>query len=167
MKLSAFLERIPESFAIEVLEALPGPDRKDLVRRHGAKVKIGAGTLKRSSRIAKETRLLLQALRKSEDLDAKRTFLQGWLARRAEMVVAFLNAWEVEHTNGIVDSFDWVTEITAETVTASLETIKEKCENLAPIAPLVYFAYLELPVSEEVLDVDALWKSVEDPAPAT
>lgn len=167
MKLSAFLERIPESFAIEVLEALPGPDRKDLVRRHGAKVKIGAGTLKRASRIAKETRLLLQALRKSEDLDAKRTFLQGWLARRAEMVVAFLNAWEVEHTNGIVESFDWVTEITAETVTASLETVKEKCENLAPIAPLVYFAYLELPVSEEVLDIDALWKSVEEAAPAT
>jgi hypothetical protein len=160
MKMTAFLESVPEAFAIEILEALPGPDRKDLVRRNGAKVKMGAGTLKRSDRIAKETRLLLQALRKTDDLDAKRTFLQGWLARRAEMVVAFLDAWEVSHSNGIVEDFGWVEELPAERVKASIEAVREKCTDLEPIAPLVYFAYLQLPVTEEVLDVAELWKGV-------
>ena len=53
MKMVEFLERLPESFAQEILTALPGPDRKDLLRSHGAKVKVTAGNLKRSVRAAK------------------------------------------------------------------------------------------------------------------
>ncbi len=161
MKLSDFLDRIPESFAIEILDALPGPDRKDLVKRHGAKVKIGAGTLRRADRMAKECKLLLNALRKSDDSDSKRTYLQGWLARRAEMIVSFLDAWEIQHTNGIVEDFDWVANVTAEQAKESLERITKENEELEPIAPLVYFAYLELPVTAEIMDLDAAWKSVE------
>lgn len=164
MKLLTFLERLPEPFAIELLEALPGPDRKDLVRRHGAKVKVGAGSLKRSVRMAKECKLLLASLKKSDDLDAQRTFLQGWLARRADMIVHFLEAWEVKHTNGIVEDFGWVEELTAEKVKESLEAVKEKVEDMEPIAPLVYFAYLELPCTDEVLDVDALFAERGAPA---
>lgn len=155
--MSDFLERLPESFATELLTALPGPDRKDLLRRHNAKVKVTAGTLKRSVRTAKETRLLLAALKKS-DLDAQRTFLQGWLARRAEMIVHLLDKWEVTHTNGIVEDFGWVKELSADKVKASLEGLSE---DLEPIAPLVYFAYLELPISAEVLDVDGLFQGLE------
>lgn len=160
MKLKAFLERLPEPFAIEILEALPGPDRKDLVRRHGAKVKIGAGSLKRADRMAKECKHLLAALRRSEDLDAQRTYLQGWLARRAELIVTLLDAWEVKHTNGIVEDFGWVEELSADKVKASLEKVDPKFEK---IAPLVYFAYLELPVTAEVLDVDALFADLGKP----
>ncbi|RMG08490.1 MAG: hypothetical protein D6731_21810 [Planctomycetota bacterium] len=160
MKMDTFLERVPEAFATEILAALPGPDRKDLVRRHGARVKIGAGTLKRAQRLAKECRLLLSALRKSDDVDAKRSFLQGWLARRAQMIVAFLDAWEVEHQGGIVEDFSWVESLDAEKVKRSLETVREQLPDLEPVAPLVYFAYLELPVTEEVLDVEALWRSL-------
>lgn len=161
MKMQQFLERLPEPFAIEILEALPGPDRKDLLRRNNAKVSLRAGNLKRSLRRAKETRLLLQALIKNGDLDLQRTFLQGWLARRADMIVYFLNTWEIEHSNGIVDSFDWVNEVEAEKVKESLPGLKEMNENLEDIAPLVYFAYLELPCASEVLDVDALFKDLE------
>ena len=42
MKMADFLERIPDAFALEVMEALPAPERKELVRRHGAKVKVRA-----------------------------------------------------------------------------------------------------------------------------
>lgn len=164
MKLSAFLERIPETFAIEILDALPGPDRKDLVRRHGAKVKIGTGTLRRADRMAKECRLLLGALRKSDDMDSKRTYLQGWLARRAEMIVAFLDAWEVQHQGGIVEDFDWVKDLTIEQVKASVEKIVGENEDLEKVAPLVYFAYLEVEVTDQVLDVEAIWKSLEPAA---
>jgi hypothetical protein len=164
MKLSAFLDRLPEAFAIEILEALPGPDRKSLLREHGAKVKIGAGTLKRSTRMAKECKLLLNALKKSDDADAKRTYLQGWLARRAEMIVSFLDAWEVGHSSGIVEDFDWVQELETEKVKESVAAIREKLTDLEPIAPLVYFAYLEVPCTDEALDVEELWKSVEPAA---
>jgi hypothetical protein len=158
MKLKAFLQRVPEPFAVELLEALPAPDRRELLRRHGAKVALTAGSLKRASRIAKEARLLVQHLLRSEDPDETRTFLQGWIARRAEMVVHFLDAWKVKHQGGIVDDFGWVETLPAETVKASLEGLDPKLE---PIAPLVYFAYLELPVTEQVLDVDALFKGLE------
>lgn len=165
MKLATFLERLPDPFAVEILEALPGPDRKDLVRRHGAKVKVSAGNLKRAVRMQKEARALLDKLRKSEDLDAQRTFLQGWLARRADMIVHLLDAWEVQHSSGIVEDFDWVNELEADKVKASLEKLDEKLKEdgreLEPIAPLVYFAYLELPCTEQVLDVDALFAGVE------
>ncbi len=164
MKLATFLERIPEPFALEILEALPGPDRKDLVRRHGAKVKVTAGNLKRSVRMAKECKALLAALRKSDDLDAQRTFLQGWLARRADMIVHFLTAWEVPNQGGIVEDFEWVNELTADKVKPSLAELPEKNAELEPIAPLVYFAYLELPCTEEVLDVDKLFADLEAPA---
>src|SRR5205085_11794854 len=82
MKLKDFLKRLPEPFAVEILEALPAPDRRELLRHHGAKVAMGAGSLKRADRIHKEVRLLLAALATSDDVDTKRTYLQGWLARR-------------------------------------------------------------------------------------
>ena len=50
MKLHDFLKRIPQSFALELLEALPGPDRRELLRAHNARVKAGPGNLKRASR---------------------------------------------------------------------------------------------------------------------
>lgn len=158
MKMVEFLERLPESFAQEILTALPGPDRKDLLRSHGAKVKVTAGSLKRSVRAAKETRLLMAALKKTEDLDSQRTFLQGWLARRADMIVHFLDKWEIKHQGGIVEDFGWVEKLTPEQVTASMEELPEELE---PIAPLVYFAYLQLPCSAEVLDLDALFAGVD------
>ena len=163
MNMTQFLERLPDGFAVELLDALPGPDRKDLLRRHGAKVKITAGSLKRADRMRKEARLLLTTLRKSDDSDAQRTFLQGWLARRADMIVHFLDKWEVEHQNGIVEDFGWVEELPAEKVKESLEGLRE---DLEPHAPLVYFAYLELPATEEVLDLDALFKGMETAAVA-
>ena len=159
MKLKDFLKRLPEPFAVEILEALPAPDRRELLRDHGAKVPIASGSLKRSDRILKETRLLVAALAKSEDLDAQRTFLQGWLARRAEMIVGFLDAWGVSHQGGIVEDFEWVGKLDAEKVKESLAKVGEKAE---PVAPLVYFAYLELPVTAEVVDVDGLLKGVAE-----
>jgi len=160
MKLQDFLGRLPEPFALEILQDLPGPDRKDLLRRHGARVKVGPGALKRAARLQKECRLLLAALQKAEDADEGRTFLQGWLARRAEMVVGFLDAWEVDHQNGIVEDFDWASELPADKVKESLEQVD--AEKFEPIAPLVYFAYLELPVTEEVVDVDALLEGAKE-----
>lgn len=163
MKLKAFLERLPEPFAVEILEALPAPDRRELLRRHGAKVAVSAGSLKRANRISKEARLLVKSLLESTDPDETRTFLQGWLARRAEMVVHFLDAWKVKHQGGIVEDFGWVEKLDPATVKASIEALGGKHE---PIAPLVYFAYLELPVTEQVLDVDALFKALPAQASA-
>ena len=157
MKLKDFLKKIPEPFAVEILEALPAPDRRELLRRHGAKVPIAAGNLKRSDRLLKETRLLLKALEASIIVDDARTFLQGWLARRAEMIVAFLDAWGVQHQGGIVEDFEWVQKLEVAKVKESLAKAGEKAE---PIGPLVYFAYLELPVTEQALDVDNLLKGV-------
>ena len=157
MKLGPFLKRLPEPFAIEILESLPAPDRRELLRKHGAKVPIAAGSLKRADRIQKETRLLVQALEKSDNLDAQRTFLQGWLARRAEMIVGFLDAWGVQHQGGIVEDFEWVAKLDAAKVKESLAKVGEKAE---PVAALMYFAYLELPCTEEVLDVENLLKGV-------
>lgn len=172
MKLHDFLRRIPQSFALEMLEALPGPDRRELLRAHGARVKAGPGNLKRAARIAKEAKLLRGALLKSDEPDDVRSFLQGWLARRADMVVLLLDAWGIDHTNGIVEDFDWVETLSADAVKESLKVLepseededllRERKEKLEPIAPLVYFAYLELPCSAEVLDLDAVFKSVED-----
>lgn len=158
MKLRDFITKLPEPFAIEILEALPAPDRRELLRNHGAKVAIGAGSLKRSDRVTKECRILLRELEKSENPDEARTFLQGWLARRAEMIVGFLDAWGVQHQGGIVEDFDWVDKLEAAKVKESLAKVGEKAE---PVAPLVYFAYLELPVTEQVVDVSALLKGVE------
>jgi hypothetical protein len=158
VKLVDFLKKLPETFAVEVLEALPAPDRRELLRRHGAKVPISAGSLKRQDRILKETRLLLTSLGRSTDLDDQRTYLQGWLARRAEMIVGFLNAWGIEHQGGIVEDFEWVKKLEAAKVKESMAKVAEKME---PIAPLVYFAYLELPCTADVVDVDALLKGVE------
>jgi hypothetical protein len=163
MKLKAFLDRLPEPFAVEILEALPAPDRREILRRHGAKVAVSAGSLKRADRIAKEARLLVKALKGTEDPDEIRTFLQGWLARRAEIVVHFLDAWKVKHQGGIVEDFSWVEKLDAATVKASIESLGAKHE---PIAPLVYFVYLELPVTEQVLDVDALFKNLPAQASA-
>lgn len=157
MKLGPFLKRLPEPFAIEILESLPAPDRRELLRDHGAKVPIAAGSLKRADRIQKETRLLVQALEKSDNLDAQRTFLQGWLARRAEMIVGFLDAWGVQHQGGIVEDFEWVAKLDAAKVKESLAKVGEKAE---PVAALMYFAYLELPCTEEVVDVENLLKGV-------
>ena len=160
MKLREFLKKLPEPFAVEILEALPAPDRRELLRRHGAKVPIGAGSLKRADRLQKEAKLVLHALqRESTDLDDARTFLQGWLARRAEMIVGFLDAWGIQHQGGIVEDFDWVQKLEASKVKESLGKVGEKAE---PVAPLVYFAYLELPVTAEVLDVDNLLKGVAE-----
>lgn len=158
MKLKAFLQRVPDTFAVEILEALPAPDRRELLRRHGAKVPVSAGSLKRATRLAKEAGLLVKSLLRSEDPDEPRTFLQGWLARRAEMVVHFLDAWKVKHQGGIVDDFGWVEKLDVATVKQSLEGLDPKLE---PVAPLVYFAYLELPVAEQALDVDAIFKDLE------
>ncbi len=166
MKMLDFLERIPPHFAQEILESLPAPDRKDLLRRHNAKAKLKAGSLNRAVRAKKEARNLISALKKS-DLDSQRTFLQGWLARRADMIVYFLNAWEIEHQNGIVESFDWVDELEVEKVKESLPGLTEMNENLEPIAPLIYFAYLELPCTAEALDVDALIAGVAPAEQAT
>lgn len=162
MKIHTFLQRCPEPFAVEVLEALPAPDRRDLLHKFGCKVPISPGNLKRAGRVAKECKLLVAALLKDGDADAIRTFMQGWLARRAEMIVAFLDAWEVQHQGGIVEDFAWVEKLTAEKVKASLE--KLPADKFEPIAPLVYFAYLEVPVTEQVLDVEALFKGVETAA---
>lgn len=158
MKLTAFLQKLPEPFAVEVLEALPAPDRRELLRRHNCKVPVTAGSLKRATRIAKEARLLVNALIKSGEPDEARTFLQGWLARRADMIVTLLDTWKVQHQNGIVEDFAWVEKLEAATVKASLEKLDPKLE---PIAPLVYFAYLELPVTADVVDVDGLFKGLE------
>jgi hypothetical protein len=158
VKLVDFLKKLPEPFAVEILEALPAPDRRELLRSHGAKVAISAGSLKREVRILKEARLLLAALQKTTDLDDQRTFLQGWLARRAEMIVGFLDAWKIEHQGGIVEDFGWVEKLEAAKVKESLAKATERVE---PVAALVYFAYLELPCTAEVLDIDALLKSVE------
>lgn len=160
MKLRDFLKKLPEPFAVEILESLPAPDRRELLRRHGAKVAIGAGSLKRADRLGKEAKLVVSALqRESTDTDDARTFLQGWLARRAEMIVGFLDAWGVQHQGGIVEDFDWVEKLDAAKVKESVAKVGEKAE---PVAPLVYFAYLELPVTEQVLDVDALLKGVAE-----
>lgn len=158
MKLQAFLQRLPEPFAVEILDALPGPDRRELLHKFACKVPISPGNLKRANRVAKECKMLLGALHKDGDADAMRTYLQGWLARRAEMIVGFLDAWKVTHQGGIVEDFAWVEKLTPEQVKESLEKVPEGTE---PVAPLVYFAYLELPVTEQVLDVDALLKGVE------
>src|SRR4051812_48475307 len=112
----------------------------------------------------KEARLLLGALEKTADVDDARTFLQGWLARRAEMIVGFLDAWGVQHQGGIVEDFEWVNKLEAAKVKESLVKVGAKAE---PIAPLVYFAYLELPVTEQVLDVPALLKGAEKGTGAT
>ena len=157
MKLKDFLKKLPEPFAVEILEALPAPDRRELLRQHGAKVPIASGSLKRSDRLTKETRLLLKALENSAEADDARTFLQGWLARRAEMIVGFLDAWGIQHQGGIVEDFEWVQKLEAAKVKESLAKVGEKAE---PVAPLVYFAYLELPVTAEVLDVENLLKGV-------
>jgi hypothetical protein len=157
MKLKDFLKKLPEPFAVEILEALPAPDRRELLRHHGAKVPIAAGSLKRSDRLVKETRLLLKALEQSAEADDARTFLQGWLARRAEMIVGLLDAWGIQHQGGIVEDFEWVQKLEAAKVKESLAKVGEKAE---PIAPLVYFAYLELPITGEVLDVENLLKGV-------
>ncbi|MEZ6188541.1 MAG: hypothetical protein R3F62_26510 [Planctomycetota bacterium] len=171
MKLDEFLKRIPQAFAVEMLEALPGPDRRELLRTHGARVKAGPGNLKRADRINKEAKLLRSALLKTDEPDEIRSFLQGWLARRADMVVLLLDAWGIEHQNGIVEDFEWVENLGADKVKESLKVLeptdedeailRERKEKLEPIAPLVYFAYLELPCSAEVLDLDAVFKSVE------
>jgi hypothetical protein len=155
MKLRDFLKKLPEPFAVEILNALPAPDRRELLRQHDAKVPIGAGSLKRSDRLVKETRLLLRSLENSTEVDEGRTFLQGWLARRAEMIVALLDAWGVQHQGGIVEDFEWVQKLEPAKVKESLT----KVEKFEPVAPLVYFAYLELPVTEQVVDVDALLKT--------
>jgi hypothetical protein len=160
MKVKELLERLPAKFSVEILEALPAPDRRDLLRRHGAKVKVSAGNLKRAKRMANEAKLLIPALIRSDDPDEARTYLQGWLARRAEMIVAFLDAWEIEHQGGIVEDFAWVDELPADTVKKSLEDAFD-AEKFEAIAPLIYFAYLEIPCTGEVLDVDALLKGVE------
>jgi hypothetical protein len=159
VKLIDFLKKLPEPFAIEILEALPAPDRRELLRRHNAKVAISAGSLKREDRVKKETKLLRQSLeRATADADDQRTFLQGWLARRAEMIVGFLDAWGVEHQGGIVEDFGWVEKLQPEKVKESMAKLAEKAE---PVAPLVYFAYLELPCTAQVCDADALLKTVE------
>jgi hypothetical protein len=158
VKLKDFITKLPEPFAIEILESLPAPDRRELLRRHGAKVAIGAGSLKRTDRVTKECRILLRELERSSDPDDARTSLQGWLARRAEMIVGFLDAWGVQHQGGIVEDFDWVAKLEAAKVKESMAKLAEKAE---PVAPLVYFAYLELPVTEQVCDVTALLKGVE------
>ena len=66
MKLRDFLKKLPEPFAVEILQALPAPDRRELLRQHDAKVPIGAGSLKRSDRLVKETRLLLRSLENTD-----------------------------------------------------------------------------------------------------
>src|SRR5947199_230708 len=48
-------------------------------------------------------------------------------------------------------------KLEASKVKESLAKVGEKAE---PVAPLVYFCYLELPVTAEVLDVDDLLKGV-------
>lgn len=159
MKLHAFLARCPDAFAVEILEALPAPDRRELLHKFGCKVPMSPGNLKRANRVGKECKLLVQALQKDGDADAARTFLQGWLARRAELIVSFLDAWEIKHQGGIVEDFGWAEKLGADKVKASLEKLPQG--KFEPIAPLVYFAYLELPVTEQVLDVDALFKGVE------
>ena len=160
MKMLDFLERIPSHFAEEILQALPAPDRKDLLRRHNAKAKLKAGSLSRSVRATKEAKNLVSALKKS-DLDSQRTFLQGWLARRADMIVYFLNAWEVDHQNGIVEDFDWINEIDPAKVRETIPGLTEMNDQLEPIAPLVYFAYLEMPCTAEVVDIDALFAGLQ------
>lgn len=160
MKMLDFLERIPAHFAEEILQALPAPDRKDLLRRHNAKAKLKAGSLNRAVRATKEAKNLVSALKKS-DLDSQRTFLQGWLARRADMIVYFLNAWEVDHQNGIVEDFEWINEMDPEKVRETLPGLTEMNDQLEPIAPLVYFAYLEMPCTAEVVDVDALFAGLQ------
>ena len=42
------------------------------------------------------------------------------------------------------------------------ESIAKLADKSEPVGPLVYFAYLELPVTEQVLDVDALLKGVAE-----
>jgi hypothetical protein len=110
--------------------------------------------------VAKESRLLLNSLQKMDDkeTDDARTFLQGWLARRAEMIVGFLDAWGIQHQGGIVEDFEWVQKLDQAKVKESLAKIGEKAE---PVAPLVYFAYLEVPFTAQVLDVDSLLKGVQ------
>ena len=75
------------------------------------------------------------------------------------MIVGFLDAWGVQHQGGIVEDFEWVSKLEVGKVKDSVAKVGEKAE---PVAPLVYFAYLELPVTEQVLDVEALLKGVAE-----
>jgi hypothetical protein len=157
MKLHNFLERMPANFVVECLEALPGVDRRRLLQSYKCRVKMGPATLKRQARLKAEGKKLHKVLLESDDVEDKRSIFQGWLARRAAMIIALLDAWEIEHQGGFVEDFEWVEKLDIEKVKRSLVTIKEEHEDATDKAIAVYFAYLEMPALEELFKLDEIF----------
>lgn len=164
MKLEQFLSHVPQSFVLECLEALPGVDRRRLLQAHNCRVKMGPATLKRRDRMVAEAKKLYKAITESDDPEDKRSLFQGWLARRGEMIIAFLDAWEIEHKGGFVEDFDWVEKLELDKVKASIEQVKkDKPEVADDRAIAIYLAYLELPHLEELYPVASIFAEAEAP----
>jgi hypothetical protein len=158
MNVNDFLAKVPLSFVVECLDALPGVDRKRLLQAHNCRVKLSAGSLSKKARSESEAKKLYAALMRSEDSEDKRSIFQGWLARRAALIVGLLEAWEVTHQGGFVENFDWVAGLDKEKVTAAMAKVKEANPEVATdLAFMIYFAYLELPILSEIFDVDQVF----------
>jgi hypothetical protein len=157
MKLHDFLEKMPATFVVECLEALPGVDRRRLLQSYNCRVKMGPTTLNRGARVQAEAKKLHKVLLDSDDVEDKRSIFQGWLARRAPMIIALLDAWEIEHKGGFVEDFDWVNELDIEKVKSSIEVVKKEHEETDDKAVAVYFAYLEMPKLEELFNLEELF----------
>lgn len=156
MKLQEFLEKIPAEFVIECLEDLPGVDRRRLLQAHKCRIKMGPGALNRKARLKKEAARLHKVLLAAEDVEEKRTLFQGWLAHRVKLIIALLDAWEIEHNGGFVEDFDWVEKLSKEQVQESMTKVRAdlSADNQGELATdkgfLVYFAYLEMPLVNEL-----------------
>ena len=107
-----------------------------------------------------EAKKLFAALERADDVEDKRSLFQGWLALRAPMIIALLDAWEVEHDNGIVEDFDWVSKLSDEAIESSIKTVREAHpEEATDIAFMVYFAYLEMPEFEKWFKPEDVFKA--------
>lgn len=157
MKLHQFLEKMPTDFIVECLAALPGVDRRKLLQTYKCRVKMGPSTLKRQARLLAEAKKLHRVLLESDDVEDKRSVFQGWLARRAPMIIALLDAWEVEHQGGFVEDFDWVANLDNEKVKETISKIKEEHEEATDKSLAVYMAYLEMPGLEDMFNIDELF----------
>lgn len=160
MALADFFSKLPMPFVLECLESLPGNDRKRLLHVYNCRVKMGPGALSRKARVKAEAKKLFAALERADDVEDKRSLFQGWLALRAPMIIALLDAWEVEHDNGIVEDFDWVSKLSDEAIESSIKTVREAHpEEATDIAFMVYFAYLEMPEFEKWFKPEDVFKA--------
>ena len=81
-------------------------------------------------------------------LDARRELPDGFGGKR------------VEHDNGIVEDFDWVSKLSDEAIESSIKTVREAHpEEATDIAFMVYFAYLEMPEFEKWFKPEDVFKA--------